>query len=645
MRKIFIVLLLVFLGTSISGVCESVKAPDVLEETVPRPEPIALHAIDDYTGVGLHWQGWLTIALLALTFAILVSEYLPPDLVMLSGSGILFIAGVLTSSEFLHGFSHDVIFTLAMLFIISRVLDVNGLLGYLVRHVLPNTKNRMRQLLSIMLPISVGSAFLNNTPIVLMLTPIVRRWALDRKLSPSKFLIPLSYAAILGGACSLIGTSSNIIVDGLLREHAPEAGLGFFEFAWVGVPCVIVGLVYMITLGHRLLPNRQDPAVALSRQTREFTGEFRVADDCIFVDKALSEVAPAYFRGEVLIEIQRRGEVVRFPEPTEIIHVGDLLVFAGDIKEIAQLHAIKGLVSLADPKFYLDVTSPYFSEVVISSTSSLIGKTLKSLNFRSYYGASALAVYRQGIRLPGMVSRIVLHAGDTLMLLSGAPWSQEEAYYNNDFYYIKQAEKLPLFVPKKAAFVLIILALMIIAAVLGVPMIVASATAVMVLALSRCITIPEIRQSIRWNVLILVGSAFAFGTAIEKTGVAHYIAGSVIPLIGGNEYLFIAGIFGLTMIVTELITNNAAALLVFPIAIEAARLSGFDSISAMKAVAISVAVASSCSFGTPIGYHTNTIVYGPGGYKFTDYIKVGFPLSVMIFILAVFIIPKVWQMT
>ncbi len=615
---------------------------DVVGEALSIEELILPH---DDGERELEWEGWAMIFILVGVFIVLVSECIPPDLVMLAGSCFLFVMGILTSEEFLYGFSQDIVFTLAMLCIIVRALDVNGLLNFLARMLLPKTKSMVKGLLAVMFPLGVGSAFLNNTPIVLLLTPVIRRWALDQGSYPSKYLIPLSFATILGGSCSLIGTSSNIIVDGLVRGHQ-GAGFSFFEFAIVGGPCVIAGILYMITIGHRLLPERQDPAIALAEQTKEFTGEFVVTKECPFAGKEISEIAPTYFRGEVLIEIERQGMRIRSPILREILYVGDRLVFAGDIKEIAQLHAIKGLKSLADPHFHLDTQSSHFSEVIIAATSSMIGNTLKFLRFRQYYGASVLAIYRQGKRVPGRVGDIPLQAGDTLMLLSSGPWPQEESkYYSNDFFIIRHSEKLPLFVAKKAFFVVAVLLCMIIAVLIGVPIIVASSVAALTLALTRCVSIQGIRQSIRWNLLILVASAYAFATGIAKTGVAHYLAASIMPLIGANPYVFVAGIFFLTMVITELITNNAAALLLFPIAIEAARLSGFTGIGAVKAVGITVAIAASCSFWTPIGYQTNTIVYGPGGYKFIDYTKVGVPLSLIIFVIAVAIIPNVWQMT
>jgi len=590
------------------------------------------------------WKIWFTVVIFAFVFFSLVKELLPPDIIMLIGAGIFVVTGIITPKEFLQGFSQDIIITLAMLFIIARSLEINGLINILAKRSLPKAKRSMRQLLCMMLPLSAASAFLNNTPIVLILTPIIRKWALERKMSPSKFLIPLSYATILGGTCTLIGTSSNLIVDGLLRANNPGTALDFFELSYIGIPFAIVGFLYMILIGHHLLPNRLDTTTAAIEQTREFTSEFRVEEGCVLCNETIREAGRKYFKGEYLVEIERGDIIMDSPGPGEIILSGDRLVFIGDIEVIAEIHTIKGLRSIADPHFELDVTSSHFSEAVIATTSSLVGKSLKRVNFRQSYGASVLAVYRQGKRLTGSVGDIILQPGDTLMLLSSEAW-EPGSTYNNDFFYIRFSEKIALFSPYKAIVVLGILVSMVVAAVYGVPMMVASLSAVSALVMTKSISIREARKAVRWNLLVLIASAFAFGTALQTTGVANYLAQSILYIVGNNPHLLIAGIFALTMITTEVITNNAAALLLLPIAMQTARLGGFDSPEAMKAVAVTVAVSASCSFATPIGYQTNTIVYGPGGYKFTDYLKVGIPLSILFLILGTILIPVIWPLS
>ncbi|MFQ5729544.1 MAG: SLC13 family permease, partial [Waddliaceae bacterium] len=310
----------------------------------------------------LDWRGWFTIAVFALTFIGLVTEIKPPDITMLVSAGILMIFGVLSPSQFLEGFSNEIIMTIAMLCIIVRALAVNGVLEVVGKRVLTRSRKFSLQMLSMSVPVSTASAFLNNTPIVLLMTPIVRKWALKNKLSPAKFLIPLSYAALFGGACTLIGTSTNLAVHGLLRRHSPDAGFGFFELAWVGIPCAIAGLFYLVFISGYLLPSRPDPATAVTEETREFTAEFIVGPDCSLANKTIKDSARRHFRSELLIQIERNNAVIDSPSPDLVLFVGDRLVFVGDINQIAELHTIRDLQSQADPHFKLDVTSSHFSE-------------------------------------------------------------------------------------------------------------------------------------------------------------------------------------------------------------------------------------------------------------------------------------------
>jgi di/tricarboxylate transporter len=591
----------------------------------------------------LDWRGWFTITLFFIIFTALVKELFPPDLILLVGAAILVVTGVIKPEDFLRGYAQDVIVILAMLFIIARALEINGILSILAGYALPRVKRSMRRLLTMMLPLSAASAFLNNTPIVLLLTPVIRKWALERKMRPSKFLIPLSYATILGGSCTLIGTSSNLVVDGLLRTSNGGVGFTFFELAYVGVPFVLVGYLYMAFVGHKLLPERVDATTAAAREMRAFTSEFVVKGGCPLIDRAIGELTAKYFKGQQIIEIERGQMWINAPTDEEVILEGDRLVFISDIETVARLHGIEGLSSTADPHFKLDVTSSHFSEVVIASTSSLIGKTLRASSFRKNYGASVLAVYRQGKRVSGDVGSIMLRAGDTLMLFCGEEWGKGITY-NNDFFYMKYGEKVPVFRLARGMRVLVILIAMISAAVAGVPMMTATLVAVFALFVTKSISIRDARMSIRWNLLVLVGSAFSFGDALRITGVANVMGQIILCFVGTNQYLFIALIFLITLIVTDLITNNAAALLLFPIALQAMKLAGFSSSYAVKAVAVTVAIAASSSFVTPIGYQTNTIVYGPGGYKFSDYMRVGIPLSVILWILGTFLIPTVWPL-
>lgn len=367
-----------------------------------------------------------------------------------------------------------------------------------------------------------------------------------------------------------------------------------------------------------------------------------MGQDCPLVNKTIQDAGRRYFRGETLIQIERNKQVIDSPRPDLVIFVGDRLVFVGDIHQIAELHAIDDLSSQADPHFKLDVKSSHFSEIVIPTTSLLIGKTLRKINFRSTYGASVVAVYRQGWRVLGDVRDSILEAGDTLMLLSGEPLGAEK--FTKDFYFIRHHEKLLVFNPWRAGFVIFAMVAMVVAASMGVSIMIASLTAVFVLLATRCISIREAQNSVVWNILLLIACSFAMGRAMEATGVAAYFAEIILTVVGKQPYMLIGGIVLVTIICTELMTNNAAALILFPIAITVAKLAGFDSIAATKTIGVAVAIGASCAYAIPTGYQTHMIVYGPGGYKFTDFLKVGILMDLIIWMIATMMIPQVWPL-
>jgi di/tricarboxylate transporter len=604
---------------------------------------VAQSAIPIRQTANLDWQGLVTIVVFVLVLIALIRELFSPDIVMLGGASVLVITGVISPHQFLIGFSRPIIFTLAMLFIVVSAIQAKGILTLLARFALPKKGGYRVRLAKIMLPITAVSAFLNNTPIVLMVTASIRRWAVERGESPSRYLMPVSIAAIFGGMCTLIGTAGNLVVDGLMREVNPASGFTFFELALVGIPCLVIGYLYLLTFGASLIPDRPDPAASAQAERRQFTAEFRVLPDSSLMGKSVSDVGRRYLHGEYLIEIRRSGVVIEAPSHDELIVEGDRLVFAGDVEQIAKVHAIPGLQSLADPKFELDVTSPHVAEVVVAVNSWLIGKTVRRANFRTYYGASVVAIYREGKRVGGSIGDTVLRAGDTLILLSNRPWTVTH-HYAADFYPIKQAEEVPLFVPSRAAFVVAVLAAMVTAVVLGVPILISSLCAAGLLLVSRSVSLRQARSAVDWHLLLLVASAFGLGSALYSTGVALVIAKGVMVIVGYNPYLLIGGLFLLTMVFTEMITNTAAALMVFPIAMETVRVAGYDSLTAIKTVGVTIAIAASSSFLTPIGYQTNTIVYGPGGYRFADYARVGWGLSLTQLAAGTLLIPIIWPL-
>lgn len=593
----------------------------------------------------LKWQGWVTILVLIGLLIALIREWSSPDLTMLVAASCLLIFGVLTPQQFLAGLSRGILFTLAMLFILVQAIEVNGLLAFLAERLLPKKGGYRTRLFRLMAPTSAISAFFNNTPLVLLLTGVIRRWAVDCKESPSKYLMPVSFAAIFGGMCTLIGTAPNLVVDGLLRAIDVRAHFSFFELGLVGLPALLLAYLYLFTFGIYFLPTRKEPTERIQEEAREFICEFEVGERCPWIGHSLEEIGKKYLEGKAfLIEIHRGDHLLTSPSPTEKIEHGDHLVFVAGIDEFAQIAAIRGLHSLAESKYKLETTSPHFSEAVVAMNSYLVGRSIRHVAFRSHYGASVIAIYRNGQRLMSPVGESLLRAGDTLLLISDRPWELQGAR-KRDLYRIATSREVPLFLPKKAIAITLILIGMVIAVTLGLPILYGSTAAVALLLIGRLITFRQARRGINWQLLLLVAAAFPLGTALYATGVADLIAHGVLWVVGTQPHFLILGISVVTILLTELITNVAAALVIFPIAFEVIRIAGYDTTTAIKAIGVTIAISASSSFLTPIGYQTNMIVYGPGGYRFTDYARVGWGLTLIQILLLTFLVPEVWPLT
>ncbi len=405
----------------------------------------------------------------------------------------------------------------------------------------------------------------------------------------------------------------------------------------------VVSILLITILGKYLLPDRIDVASAAAEDTREFTGEFIVSEDCPLIGARIEDAAGRYFHGELLVEIEREKRKITSPSPSEYLQEGDRLIFAGDINQIAELHTIKGLKSTADPHFKLDVGSSHFSEVVVSENSFLVGKTLRKVNFRDVFNASVLAVYREGKRLQGNVRDIVLDAGDTLVLLTTDEW--EGGKYSRDFYYIRREQKLTIFHTWRAVIVLAIAIGMVALAAMGVPILIAVMAATLLYIFTKSITFREAQKGIIWNVLLLIASSFAVAKAVQVTGVAAFVAQMLLGVLGTNPFLLTGGIIFVVSMFTQVLSNNTSALLLFPVALSMVQLAGYTSLESVKAVGVMVAVGSSCGFILPTGYQTHMIVYGPGGYRLTDFVKNGLIINTIIIIMGMFLVPLIWPLT
>ncbi|HMP78726.1 MAG TPA: SLC13 family permease [Pirellulaceae bacterium] len=584
---------------------------------------------------------WLTIGVVVLIFFALARNLAPTDWLFVGGSAFLAACGVITPNEALAGFSNPGMLTVAALFVVAAGLRDTGILDYVGQRILGGARSwgaALWRLTGLTLPLS---AFLNNTPIVAMMMPIVIDWCRRNNLSPSRLLIPLSFLTIFGGTCTLIGTSTNLVVNGLILDNNLP-GLHLFEIAWVGVPYALIGVAYLFLMGPRLLPDRRELLEQLGESRREYITEMRVEPGCVLGGKTVEESSLRGLQGLFLIEIDRQGEVVAPVRPDHTIQHGDRLVFAGVVSSMVELERIPGLVPIADPNYEVQPqvqSGRRLWEAVVSETSPLVGKTLREADFRATYGAAVLAVHRGGQRLGQKLGEIRIRPGDTMLLLAARHFRRA---FRNDpaFYLISDVrEWRPLRRDRAWMAVAIFLALIVAMtfSLLAVEIIAILAAIAMVGA--RCISSSDARRSIDWQVLLTIAAAFGIGTALQKSGAAAAITAALFSGIEGlGPQVALAIVFLLGTLVTALITNNAAAVLLFPFCIEIAAEYNCDA----KPFIMALVLAASASFLTPIGYQTNMMVYGPGGYKFIDFLRIGIPLTILLWVVAVILIPYFW---
>jgi len=588
--------------------------------------------------IELGWQAWLTLGVLASMFGLLVFTRLPPDFLFMGGLGVLFVSGVLTEKEAFNGFAAQGMITVAVLYVVVAGLQGTGGLNWIVQHVLGKPKTVAGAQLRMMLPVTGLSAFLNNTPVAAMFIPVVKKWSRGLKINASQLMIPLSYASIFGGVCTLIGTSTNIVVNGLYQSRYGE-GLTIFGITKLGVPCLLVGLIYLLLFSRRLLPDRKGADVAFG-DPHKYMLEMMVDPNGTVAGKSIASAGLRHLQSGFLTEIVRENQILSAPNPSEVLHPDDRLIFSGAAGLIQELRDRSGLRVAEDELFKLDapLKERCLVECVVSNTCPLLGRTIRAGNFRSRYNAVVLAVARNGARLTEKTGDIKLRAGDTLLVESHAGFIPRQKD-SRDFYLISEIEDSAPLETKKAPLAFLFLIAMVFSAAMGwLSMLMAAMCAAAGMLVFGCCSFSRARRSIEWNVLIVIAAALGLGRAMDKTGAATAIADGMLSLCGDSPWGALALVFLTTSFFTEVITNNAAAALIFPVAMTTAERLAVNPLPFV----FCLMVAASCSFSTPIGYQTNLMVYGPGGYRFSDYFKIGLPLNFIIFLVAVGLAPLLW---
>ncbi len=597
-------------------------------------------------------HGFIVLAVIVIMIAALAKEVMRPGLILFSALIILMIYGSVNADEVLAGFSNKGMITVAILFVISEGVRQSGALNKLATTFLPRRRGKIRLLFfRLMFPISFISAFLNNTPIVIIFAPIVKKWAENLNLSSQKFLIPLSYATILGGVCTLIGTSTNLVVHGLMLDNGYE-GFSMFELGMVGVPLAFVGYFYMSYVGVHLLPGEKNFIRRPLSDQKDYYYELIVPTESPLVGQTLKNGRLKELKGFDIIQIERDKIKIEGKTPGLTIEANDHLLVAGRsngleiIKDLSSvrlkgLDLLKGQVNMSELKQYEAVLAPRFPG---------IGKTIVEFNFFEHYQAAIIAVHRNGERITSNLRSLKLHEGDNLVLLTTdrfiKNWGDSKIFYLTT--YIGDHNEGSGKAKKWLA--LTILTLMIAGATAAdylpkfgnvhTDMFFFSAIAAMLMVWLKIVPHQKYTKAISWDLLITIACSFGISKAMQNSGLADGIAHTAINFAKNwGPIGVLACIYLLTNIFTEVITNNAAAAISFPIAMAAAAQMGVDP----KPFFVAICIAASMSFSTPIGYQTNLIVQGIGNYKFRDFVKVGVPLNLIIFIISIILIPLLWS--
>jgi di/tricarboxylate transporter len=601
------------------------------------------------------WETWAALALVVGILYALARNLADPDVVLLGGVAVVITLGEFSdrfpgASEVAAILGNQGLLTVGVLFVVAAGLTETGALRLVTERLLGRPSSTRSAQIRLMAPVSVISAFLNNTPVVAMFIPVVREWCRRSNLAPSQLFIPLSYAAVLGGVCTLIGTSTNLLVQGFLLEAQKTdptvPTFGMFTLAPVGIPVALVGMAFILLFSSRLLPNRGGAAASFG-SPRQYSVEMVVEPgspvDGVTIDAAGLRQLPGLF----LAAIERNG-LRRVAVPAdEQLRGNDLLTFVGIVDSVVDLQRTRGLVPASDQLTKLNPPrhARFLAEAVVSPECPVVGKTIRDGRFRTRYEAVVLAVRRNGEAVGGRIGDIELQAGDTLLLETTRRFLRQQRN-TRDFFLVSGIPDSQPLRHDRAWIALAILGVMVVVVAAetftGVSIFHAALLAAAAMGLMRCLSAEQARRSVDWGTLVAIGAALVIGKAMETSGLAGVSAGIVIDALNPlGPIAVLAGIYLLTVVFTELVTNNAAAALAFPIAYAAAETMDVN----LLPFAVVIAIAASAGFATPLGYQTHLMVYGAGGYRFSDYLRIGIPLDVIAMVVTVTLTPMVFPLT
>jgi di/tricarboxylate transporter len=582
-------------------------------------------------------------AVLALAVFLFVTEKLPVDLVALLVMALLLTSGIITPAEGLSGFSNTATITVGAMFVLSAGLFKTGavnFLGAFVNRIFQ--KSFLTAMIVVMALVGFLSAFINNTPVIAIFLPILLGVARETRISASKILMPVSFASMFGGVCTLIGTSTNILVSSIAEKQGLPA-FSMFEFAPLGLIMFAVGTIYMLAVGIRLIPERRGEGdLTETFNLNEYLTEIVLLPDAISVGCRIKDAPLVRDLDIAILEIRRADETIHQPGANEILQAGDVLLVRCDLEKIRQMQQRAGVRLKPQAKWGdASLTSEDYRllEAVVAPNSALVGSTLKKSDFRENYGATVLAMRHRGRLLREKLSETVLSAGD--LLLIEIHRERLNAFKRNADFIVTSEKQTVEFRRNKVFIAAAIVAGVVLAASLNVaPIVVAAVVGAILLILLGCITLDEAYQAIEWKIIFLLAGVLSLGIALEKTGAAAVISSNIVSSVGAFGLVaLVSAFYLLTSVLTETMSNNATAALLAPIAIATAASLNVNP----QPFLVAVTFAASASFVTPVGYQTNTMIYGPGQYKFFDFVKVGTPLNIIFWLLATILIPIFWS--
>lgn len=590
--------------------------------------------------LNLSLHAWITIITVLTMFAVLMFTKVPAEAAFLGAIAVLLVTGTLTDKEACAGFSNSSVVVIGALFIIIGGLVHTGVLQWIAKHLLGTPGSYRKAIVRLMLPVAILSSFLNNTTVVALFVNVVKMWGKKLHIVPSKLLIPLSYASGMGGICTLIGTPPNMIISGMYAEQTGNQ-MNILTPLVPGIFCLCVGILSMLLMS-RLLPNRKTPEENFE-STGDYTVELLVPTECAIVGKTIGEVQLDEVKGGNLIEIVRFDKEVISPVPTdEYIFGGDRLVYAGQINDILELRKSHGLVNAEHHVFSVDELdrNRQLRTAYISFGSKAIGKRWAEIGFSEMDNLTLVAVARRGERIQESPRDIILQAGDTVLLECppSAKSISESVKRHLQFF---DSDEIPNIGKKTLLSAMIMVAMIVLSSLKIMTLLQAAFLAALVMVLLRCCPIEKAWKSINWNILMVFAGSVVLGTAIEKTGLAQLLANGILGVCGDNPILVMTAVCLVGTFITEFISNTATGAMFYPIIYNAAISLGYDPMPFCVALMISV----SSSFATPIGSPTHMLVYAPGGYRFTDFVRVGFLMNLIILAANIFIVNIIFPLT